>query len=99
MLLFTCVLLVSKVCRSRGDHQVVNADCRVSPFRDGIADAVISIAVIHHLATEERRRLALQDISRKLAELPSFTAQHNFVNTCVSRITVKRRSSSGVRLG
>ncbi|XP_046651945.1 alkylated DNA repair protein alkB homolog 8-like isoform X1 [Daphnia pulicaria] len=57
-----------QVCRSRGGHQVVNADCRVSPFRDGIADAVISIAVIHHLATEERRLLALQDISRLLSK-------------------------------
>lgn len=62
--------IVSKVCRSRGGHQVVNADCRVSPFRDGIADAVISIAVIHHLATAERRLLALQDISRKFAKSP-----------------------------
>jgi alkylated DNA repair protein alkB family protein 8 len=62
--------IVSKVCRSRGGHQVVNADCRVSPFRDGIADAVISIAVIHHLATEERRLLALQDIIRKFAKSP-----------------------------
>ncbi len=63
-------LIISKVCRSRGRHQVVNADCRVSPFRDGIADAVISIAVIHHLATEERRLLALQDISSKFSKSP-----------------------------
>ncbi|EFX68353.1 hypothetical protein DAPPUDRAFT_260253 [Daphnia pulex] len=61
--------------RSRGGHQVVNADCRVSPFRDGIADAVISIAVIHHLATEERRLLALQDISRKFAISPGLLSK------------------------
>jgi hypothetical protein len=58
------LIVYLKVCRSRGDHQVINADCRVSPFRDGTADAVICIAVLHHLATEERRLQALKDMSR-----------------------------------
>ncbi|KAI9558419.1 hypothetical protein GHT06_015201 [Daphnia sinensis] len=53
------------VCRKRG-YQVVNADCRASPFRDDVADAAICIAVIHHLATEDRRLQTLQDISRIL---------------------------------
>ncbi len=52
-----------QVCRDR-EHQAVNADCRSTPLRDGIAEGVICIAVIHHLATESRRLQAIQDISR-----------------------------------
>ena len=35
-------------------------------LRNGIADACISIAVIHHLATEERRVQAIRDMSNLL---------------------------------
>ena len=54
-----------QVCRSRS-HQVFSADCREVPLRDGIADACISIAVIHHLATEQRRLQAIETMSKLL---------------------------------
>ena len=36
------------------------------PFRDSSIDAVLSIAVIHHIATAERRVHALRELSRIL---------------------------------
>ena len=36
------------------------------PFRDSSIDAVLSIAVIHHIATAERRVHALRELSRLL---------------------------------
>ena len=36
------------------------------PLRDGVADACISIAVIHHLSTKERRIQAVREIFRIL---------------------------------
>lgn len=36
------------------------------PFRDDSLDAVISIAVVHHFATTERRICALQELARVL---------------------------------
>lgn len=36
------------------------------PFRDESLDAVVSIAVVHHLATTERRIRALRELARVL---------------------------------
>lgn len=36
------------------------------PFREGSLDAVLSIAVIHHLATTERRINAIRELARVL---------------------------------
>lgn len=36
------------------------------PFRDESLDAVVSIAVVHHLATTERRICALRELARAL---------------------------------
>lgn len=36
------------------------------PFRDESLDAVLSIAVVHHLATTERRVCALRELARVL---------------------------------
>ncbi|XP_053312443.1 alkylated DNA repair protein alkB homolog 8 [Spea bombifrons] len=41
-------------------------DALAVPFRTGSFDACISIAVIHHLATEERRLKAIQELTRLL---------------------------------
>jgi len=54
-----------QVCRSRS-YQVFRDDCRRVALRDGVADACISIAVIHHLATAERRLEAIQGMVRLL---------------------------------
>lgn len=47
-----------------GGNDVLVADGLELPFRKGVADFVISVAVIHHLSTRERR----QDGIRKLLE-------------------------------
>ena len=52
-----------ELCKNH-NHQVIRADCRLCPVRDGVADAAICIAVIHHLATEERRLQSIKDIAR-----------------------------------
>lgn len=41
-------------------------DCLALPLRDGSADACISIAVLHHLATKGRRRKAISEMIRVL---------------------------------
>ncbi|XP_055529648.1 alkylated DNA repair protein alkB homolog 8 [Wyeomyia smithii] len=54
-----------KVCASRGLN-VLQCDCLALPFRASSVDACISIAVIHHLATAERRLRAVKEMARVL---------------------------------
>lgn len=42
---------LAKICRERG-FESLRTDCMYLPFKSGITDGVISIAVIHHLSTE-----------------------------------------------
>jgi len=52
---------------SRHQHNAADvwvADCRRIGIRDNIADAVLSIAVIHHLPTEHERVMALKELLR-----------------------------------
>ncbi|XP_034243811.1 alkylated DNA repair protein alkB homolog 8 [Thrips palmi] len=58
---------LADVCTQRG-IEVMNGDCVNLPFRTGIADGVLCIAVIHHLASHERRRKAIQEIARVLCK-------------------------------
>eukprot|EP00079_Xenopus_tropicalis_P021245 XP_012812513.1 PREDICTED: alkylated DNA repair protein alkB homolog 8 isoform X2 [Xenopus tropicalis] len=53
------------ICRERTFEAFV-CDALSVPFRAGAFDACISIAVIHHFATEERRIAALQELIRLL---------------------------------
>ncbi len=46
--------------------QVLLCDNLSLPFRDSSLDAVLSVAVIHHMATAERRVQALREMSRVL---------------------------------
>lgn len=46
--------------------QVILCDNLTLPFRDESFDAVLSIAVIHHFATKERRVGALRELARIL---------------------------------
>ena len=39
------------ICRSRG-HESLICDCLSVPLRTAVFDAVVCIAVIHHLSTE-----------------------------------------------
>ncbi|XP_063979786.1 alkylated DNA repair protein alkB homolog 8 isoform X2 [Diachasmimorpha longicaudata] len=53
------------ICRKRS-FEVLLSDCLQLPFKSNSVDAAISIAVIHHLSTPERRRLAFSEILRVL---------------------------------
>ena len=47
-------------------HQVLVSDCLTLPYRLDIFDVAISIAVIHHLSTRERRVAAIREMVRIL---------------------------------
>lgn len=57
---------LAQICKDR-NHQVFNCDCLQLPIRSNCIDFCISIAVLHHLATNERRLKALMEINRVLA--------------------------------
>ncbi|KAF8023493.1 hypothetical protein BT93_F0871 [Corymbia citriodora subsp. variegata] len=52
-----------KICADR-EHEVLVADAVNLPYRTGFGDAAISIAVLHHLSTENRRRRAIEELVR-----------------------------------
>lgn len=54
-----------KVCRER-QLQVFECDCLNVPVRSCSVDGAISIAVIHHLASDERRIRAIAEMARIL---------------------------------
>ncbi|KAM3616923.1 uncharacterized protein V6R79_026087 [Siganus canaliculatus] len=60
------------VCRPLVDfawsqgHEVQLCDGLRLPYRDGCFDAILSIAVIHHLSTKERRIRAIKEMARTL---------------------------------
>ncbi|XP_010105860.2 tRNA (carboxymethyluridine(34)-5-O)-methyltransferase isoform X1 [Morus notabilis] len=52
-----------KICADRG-HEVLVADAVNLPYRAGFGNAAISIAVLHHLSTESRRKKAIEELVR-----------------------------------
>lgn len=56
---------LAEICNKR-KHQVFNCDCLQLPLRSNCVDLCISIAVLHHLATSDRRLKALSEINRVL---------------------------------
>ncbi|XP_071951637.1 uncharacterized protein [Antedon mediterranea] len=58
-----CCSRLTQIAQQRG-HNVLVCDNINLPYRSGSCDAVISIAVIHHFATVERRVKALQELAR-----------------------------------
>lgn len=56
---------LADICRKRS-FEVLQCDCLYLPYRNNSVDAVISIAVIHHLSTRERRRRAISEMVRVL---------------------------------
>ncbi|KAF2297582.1 hypothetical protein GH714_042375 [Hevea brasiliensis] len=52
-----------KICADRG-HEVLVGDAVNLPCRTGFGDAAISIAVLHHLSTEHRRKKAIEELVR-----------------------------------
>ncbi|KAJ7546816.1 hypothetical protein O6H91_08G055800 [Diphasiastrum complanatum] len=51
------------ICAQRG-HEVLIADALFLPYRTGVCDAAISIAVLHHLSSEQRRVRAIEELLR-----------------------------------
>ncbi|XP_057974705.1 tRNA (carboxymethyluridine(34)-5-O)-methyltransferase isoform X2 [Malania oleifera] len=51
------------ICADR-EHEVLVADAVNLPYRTGFGDAAISIAVLHHLSTENRRKKAIHELVR-----------------------------------
>ena len=54
-----------EICKTR-NYDVFVADSLNLPFRTGLFDSVISIAVIHHFSTVELRIKAIREILRIL---------------------------------
>ena len=52
-----------KICADR-EHEVLVADAVNLPYKTGFGDAAISIAVLHHLSTEGRRKKAIEELVR-----------------------------------
>ncbi|GJN22292.1 hypothetical protein PR202_gb09847 [Eleusine coracana subsp. coracana] len=52
-----------EICAGKG-HEVLVADAVNLPYRDNFSDAAISIAVLHHLSTVDRRRKAIEELVR-----------------------------------
>ncbi|XP_066592111.1 uncharacterized protein fid [Prorops nasuta] len=55
----------TKIAREK-ENEVLVCDNLALPFRDDSFDAVLSIAVVHHFATTERRVHALKELARVL---------------------------------
>lgn len=53
------------ICAEKG-MEVIQFNCLHVPLKDDVADAVICIAVLHHLSIESRRTQALKEILRIL---------------------------------
>ena len=51
------------ICKQKG-FQVTVCDNLSLPYRSNVFDVVLSIAVIHHFATSERRQLAIKELMR-----------------------------------
>ncbi|KAL8144331.1 hypothetical protein V2J09_017363 [Rumex salicifolius] len=51
------------ICTERG-HEALVADAVNIAYRDNFADSAISIAVLHHLSTETRRKKAIEELVR-----------------------------------
>ncbi|XP_063916101.1 uncharacterized protein Fid isoform X2 [Zophobas morio] len=56
---------LTEVAREK-ENEVIALDNLALPFRDESLDAVLSVAVVHHLATTERRICALRELARVL---------------------------------
>eukprot|EP00903_Cladosiphon_okamuranus_P021891 g20124.t2 len=56
-----------RVCKERlPEAEVLASDCMRLPYRSGMFDAAISIAVLHHFSSEARRLRALSELRRLL---------------------------------
>ncbi|KAL2737858.1 alkylated DNA repair protein alkB 8-like [Vespula squamosa] len=56
---------LAEICRKR-NFEVLLSDCLHLPYKDNSVDFAVSIAVIHHLSTRERRERAISEMVRIL---------------------------------
>ncbi|XP_075055089.1 putative tRNA methyltransferase 9B [Mixophyes fleayi] len=56
---------LAEAARNQG-YEIIVCDGLQLPYRDGCFDAVLSIAVIHHFSTKERRIRAIKEMARIL---------------------------------
>ncbi|KAK0084307.1 hypothetical protein PV325_007302, partial [Microctonus aethiopoides] len=56
---------LSEICKKKS-FEILLSDCLQLPFKTNSVDAIISIAVIHHLSTSERRQNAFLELLRVL---------------------------------
>jgi SAM-dependent methyltransferase len=59
-----CDYSIELLKQSTNNMEVVNGDNLRLPYRNNIFDAIISMSVIHHFVTEERRLSALTELLR-----------------------------------
>lgn len=55
------------ICKKRG-FEVVACDMMQLQFRDSSFDAIICIAALHHIATSQRRKMCLENMTKLLAD-------------------------------
>ncbi|CAE7858853.1 alkbh8 [Symbiodinium sp. KB8] len=65
---------LTAICGERGLN-ALTADGLAVPLRSGAADAAVSIAVLHHLSTAERRAAAVGEVLRVLRPGGTFMIQ------------------------
>ena len=57
---------LTELAREKDNQEVLICDNLALPYKDDCFDAVLSIAVIHHIATTERRVRAIRELARVL---------------------------------
>lgn len=57
---------LTKCASIRTENDVIDGDCLQIPLQDGMFDAALNIAVVHHICTRERRIRAWQETVRLL---------------------------------
>lgn len=60
-----CSLLQTTLTHERGKEAILGNNLQL-PFRSDLFDGVLSVGVVHHLASKERRIQALRELARIL---------------------------------
>ena len=60
----TCPTLIDIATKKHVDAQIILANIKELPYNDNAFDAIICVAVLHHLTTDESRCLALNSLLR-----------------------------------
>lgn len=88
-----------KLARAERAGEVSVADGLALPYRGGVFDFVISIAVVHHLSTQQRRRDAIAALLDMLRVATTATAGDNDDNGGRAMVFVWALEQKGSRRG